>query len=150
MLLLFALFYCQEQSADMHQTNKKLLLGTWLLKDIGIAFQREGIWCTPHFLKTANICLPFENLTYKVLQSCDGNLQACICTETRGLCKMSDITGNARCQLFKAGHLGRAFPFPPHISQTSALSLRSCHLDSVVRGNSTHQSQPATQIQTRG
>lgn len=43
MLLLFALSSCQEQPTDVNQTNKKLLLGTWLLKEIGIAFQRVGI-----------------------------------------------------------------------------------------------------------
>lgn len=63
MLLLFALHSSQEQPTDANQTNKKLLLGIWLLKEIGIAFQRVGIWYTPHFLKNANICLPFENLT---------------------------------------------------------------------------------------
>lgn len=56
MLLLFALFSHQEQPPDVKQTNKKLLLGTWLFKEI-------GIWYTPDFLKIGNVGSPFENLT---------------------------------------------------------------------------------------
>lgn len=147
MLLLFTLFYCQEQPADVAKQIRKYCWVPGCSRRFALPSRGQA----------SDTFLTFWRLhtfvyTLKILHINSCSLVMGICRHAFALkpgdfCKMSDIIGNARSQPLKAGYLGRAFTFPPYISQTSTLSLSPCHLDSVVRGNNAHQSQPATQSQ---